>query len=169
MRSGECPTEIMTTINTARRAFFRGRAVQLAHHVPWAVEAFEDACRRCDDCIQACEEAILTVGDGGFPTVDFRRGACTFCGACVTACRYGALDRTVSPVWPIRFVVGDGCLSRRGIACRSCGESCPASAIRFRLSIGGRADPQIDAAACTRCGACVTVCPAATIQIEEAA
>ena len=169
MRSGECSANRMTTINIARRAFFRGRAVQIAHHVPWAVAAFEDACRRCDECVQACEEAILIIGDGGFPTVDFRRGACTFCGACVAACRYGALDNAVSPVWSIRFVISDDCLSRRGIACRSCGESCPAAAIRFCLAIGGRAEPQLDPDSCTGCGACVAVCPTETIQVHTEA
>ena len=54
----------MTTINTARRAFLRGSAVATAHHVPWAAPDFEALCRRCDDCIDACEEAVLIIGDG---------------------------------------------------------------------------------------------------------
>jgi ferredoxin-type protein NapF len=159
----------MTKINTARRAFLRGNSVSVAHHVPWAVEAFEGMCRRCDDCIHACEEAILTIGDGGFPTVDFARGSCTFCGACAAACRYGALDRAVSPAWQIRPTVGGDCLSRRGVTCRSCGDACESRAISFQLALGGRALPQVDPVTCNGCGACVAVCPTQAVQIEEAA
>ena len=158
----------MTKIDTARRAFLRGNAVSVTHHVPWAVEGFEGVCRRCDECIHACEEAILTTGDGGFPTVDFRRGACTFCGACVVACRYGALDREVTPAWQIRVRFGPDCLSVRGVTCRSCGDACESRAIAFRLAVGGRAIPQVDTVACDGCGACVTVCPTHAVQIEEA-
>lgn len=164
-----CCALCMTTINTARRAFFRGNAVRIAHQVPWAIDAFEDACRRCDDCVRACEEAILTAGDGGFPTVDFRRGGCTFCGACVAACQYGALDRAVSPPWRLAAGIGENCLSARGITCRSCGDACGAGAIRFCLAVGGRALPELDQAQCTGCGDCVAICPANVIQIEEAA
>ncbi|MCB1801567.1 MAG: ferredoxin-type protein NapF [Gammaproteobacteria bacterium] len=159
----------MTTINTARRAFFRGRAVSVEHHMPWAVGAFEDACRRCDACIRACEESILTAGDGGFPTVDFRRGACTFCAACVDACDYAALDRSLSPPWQLTIEIGSGCLSANGITCRACGDSCDEAAIRFQLQTGGRATPTLDAARCNGCGSCISLCPVQVIQIKEAA
>ncbi|MGB5251654.1 MAG: 4Fe-4S dicluster domain-containing protein, partial [Sedimenticolaceae bacterium] len=78
----------MTTINAARRAFLK-RSIgptRIDHHMPWAVAAFCDLCRRCDDCIRACEESVVVRGDGGFPTVDFNRGGCSFCGACAHAC-----------------------------------------------------------------------------------
>lgn len=159
----------MTTINTARRAFFRGRAVPVKHHIPWAVNAFEDVCRRCDECIRACEEAILVAGDGGFPSVDFRRGECTFCGACVDACDYSALDRAVSPPWQLRVTIGSDCLSVKGTTCRTCGDACEQAAIRFQLQTGGRATPILDAARCTGCGSCIAVCPTQVIQIKEAA
>lgn len=159
----------MTTINTARRAFFRGRAVPVAHHVPWAVDAFEDVCRRCDACIRACEEAILVAGDGGFPTVDFRRGACTFCAACVDACEYAALDRALSPPWQLEITIGDSCLSANGVTCRACGDACDESAIRFQLQTRGRATPILDAKRCSGCGSCIKLCPTNVIQIKEAA
>ena len=159
----------MTTINTARRAFFRGREVGIAHHVPWAVDAFEDACSRCDACIRACEEAILTAGDGGFPTVDFRRGACTFCGACAAACQEGALDAQRATPWELVVAIGAECLSARGITCRACGDACDTRAIRFQLQTAGRATPRLDPSLCNGCGSCIATCPIQVIQIEEAA
>ena len=67
--------------------------------MPWAVAEFTAACERCDDCIKACEESVLVAGDGGYPTVDFDRGGCTFCGACVRACQHGALDGDLARPW----------------------------------------------------------------------
>lgn len=167
MRPGECPVDTMTTIDNARRAFFTGSAVALDHHVPWAVMDFEGRCRRCGDCLVACEEVILTLGDGGFPTVDFERGACTFCAACVTACKYEALDLAVEPVWRLKVEIGPECLSQRGITCRSCGDACEVAAIRFRLAVGGRAVPTLDSSVCSGCGACVAVCPEKAIGIGK--
>lgn len=157
----------MTTIDTARRAFFRGKAVDVRHRIPWAVEAFDAVCNRCGDCISACEEAVLVTGDGGFPTADLRLGACTFCAACVDACQARALSRTVSPAWRIRPLVGDACLSRHGVTCRSCGDVCERSAIRFALRVGGRADPVLDPGRCNGCGACLATCPNQAIRMEE--
>jgi ferredoxin-type protein NapF len=162
----------MTTINAARRAFLKRRIgpASIDHHMPWAVAAFLDLCQRCDDCIRACEPAIVVRGDGGFPTVDFGRGGCTFCGACERACQYGALDRRqVGPAWRLRAVIGDACLSANGITCRACGDACDAGAIRFRPQLGGRAAPGLDATRCSGCGGCVAVCPGRVIQIQEAA
>jgi ferredoxin-type protein NapF len=137
--------------------------------VPWAVEAFEAACNRCGDCIRACEEAVLISGDGGFPTADLRTAACTFCAACVEACDRGALDGRVTPVWRIKPRVGDACLSRHGVTCRSCGDVCEPGAVRFALRLGGRADPIVDDARCSGCGACVVACPNDAIRMEDQA
>jgi len=161
----------MTTINAARRAFLKRRIGPdgVDHHMPWAVAAFTDLCRRCDDCIQACEQAIVVRGDGGFPTVDFARGGCTFCGACAAVCTHHALDREAAPAWSLRVAIGDNCLSARGITCRACGDACETRAIRFRLQLGGRAEPTVDPTLCTGCGSCIAGCPTQVIQIQEAA
>ena len=102
--------------------------------------------------------------DGGFPGVDFGRGECTFCGDCVAACEPRALQRdaTTAP-WDRVAVIGEACLAARGVECRVCGESCPEGAIRFRPRLGGVAHPQLDAAACTACGACIGPCPTRAI------
>ncbi|MCP5305943.1 MAG: ferredoxin-type protein NapF [Chromatiaceae bacterium] len=137
--------------------------------MPWAVAAFDERCRRCDACIKVCEEKILVAGDGGFPTVDFERGGCSWCGACVDACEYGALDRRLDPPWRLRAAIDETCLSVQGITCRACGDECEARAIRFQLQPGGRAVPKIDPALCNGCGSCIAICPTHVIQIQEAA
>lgn len=161
----------MTSINAARRAFLKRRIgpADVDHHMPWAVASFVDLCRRCDDCIRACERALIVRGDGGFPTVAFDRGGCSFCGACAEACRHGALQRDAGPAWRLKAVIGDDCLSTRGITCRACGDVCETRAIRFRLQIGGRATPGVDAAQCTGCGSCIAICPTRVVTIGEAA
>jgi ferredoxin-type protein NapF len=137
--------------------------------MPWAVAAFTDVCQRCDDCIKACEVSVLVAGDGGFPTVDFSRGGCTFCGACAEACRHNALDRQLAQPWTLRAEVLEGCLSAQGITCRACGDACDLRAIRFRLAVGGRAIPELDTSLCNGCGSCIAMCPTHVIQIQEAA
>ena len=161
----------MTTIDIARRAFLRGRgsARDFAPRVPWAIAAFPDACRRCDDCIKACDEKVLVIGDGGYPTVDFAQGGCTFCGACADACRYHALDYRQSAPWSLRATIGEGCLSAQGITCRACGDACDQGAIRFRLVAGGRALADLDSSICNGCGSCIAMCPTHVIQMKEAA
>jgi ferredoxin-type protein NapF len=169
----------VNAIDPARRAFLRGALRPRPSGItpPWAGADFSDRCVRCDDCVRACSADILVRGDGGFPRVDFDRGGCTFCGACVTACRHDALVREdagdvvgdAEPPWHTTVAVGSGCLSMRGVTCRSCGDACETGAIRFRLQPGGRALAVVDDSLCNGCGSCIATCPVRAIQIEEAA
>lgn len=97
----------------------------------------------------------------------FSHGACDFCGACARACPEPVFRPLDQAPWLITAVVGDDCLSARGIACRVCAEWCEARAIRFELLSGGRACPHVDKTACTGCGACVSVCPERSIRMED--
>lgn len=81
--------------------------------------------------------------------------------------RRALLTGRVSTCAPIA-VIGDGCLARRNIFCRTCNESCEAGAILIRLATGSPGSPQIDAAACTGCGDCAAVCPASAIILQPA-
>lgn len=161
-------------VSLARRALFTGRIsapTVLPVRPPWALDepAFLDACTRCDACLSACDEGIVARGEGGYPTITFKNGECTFCGACQSACEDGALAAVdpQSPPWDLVARIDPGCLSANGVTCRVCGDRCDARAIRFQLAVGGIANPVIDAAACTGCGACVQPCPAAVISIEH--
>ena len=54
--------------------------------------------------------------------------------------------------------VSSACLTLRGVACQSCRDACPQSAIRFRPS-RAIAQPEIDSERCTGCGDCIAPCP----------
>ena len=157
-------------VDASRRGFFRGRPRPKAENrPPWALaEAlFVDRCTRCNDCLSACPEHILVASDGGFPTVDFKRGACTFCGDCAAACQPLALVRGAGiPAWRYKAVVGPTCLPNKGVECRVCGDACEARALRFVPARGGIAELQVDTAACTGCGDCVAVCPVGAITLR---
>lgn len=160
-------------MDAARRGFLRGRFRQFAHvpRPPWAVaEAeFQTHCTRCDECIDACPTGILRLGDGGYPTVDFSHGECTFCGECALTCAPRAIDRadTAQP-WQLKANIESACVATKGVECRVCGEICEARAIRFRPTSGGISAPTLDQDTCTGCGACVAPCPVSAIAVTHA-
>jgi ferredoxin-type protein NapF len=65
-------------------------------------------------------------------------------------------------------VINEDCLAEAGIVCRSCGDVCPASAIRFRPRIGLPPQAIVIEAACTGCGDCVGACPGEAITLGAA-
>ncbi len=135
---------------------------------PWALaeEAFRDACSRCGECLPVCPTQIIVLVRG-YPEVDFRRGECTFCGACAAACKDGALLRGEdhASAWTIKARIAESCLPRRGVECRICGDHCAAAAIRFSPRLGGPPAAEVDFDSCTGCGACVAPCPVAAISL----
>ena len=157
----------------SRRSFLTGRfsgpAVEL--RPPWALPQalFEQACSRCDACIVACPSRIVRRGAGGRPIIDFLQGSgvCTFCGDCVTSCLPRALHRDEGkPAWQAKARIAASCLAQQEVVCRSCGDACGESAIHFRPRLGGAARPELEAARCTGCGACVAVCPVHAIKVS---
>jgi ferredoxin-type protein NapF len=74
---------------------------------------------------------------------------------------------TQSPPGQVKAVVKPECLTRHGVVCRSCGEQCETGAIRFHFIKGGVAQPQVEPALCTGCGACFAVCPAQAIALHD--
>jgi len=154
------------------RGDFSGRSSPL--RPPWTLpEAhFVERCNRCGACLEACPAGILEKGRGGFPQVNFSRGECTFCGACEQACTAGAFTdpsrrAAASRPWSVRAAINERCLARRAVECRSCADQCDATAIRFRLVVGGSALPVLDQASCSGCGACYAVCPVQAIELRQ--
>ena len=156
-----------------RRAFLRGKSSEdglSALRPPWTMlDLFADQCTRCDDCIAACPERIISRGDGGFPEVSFRRGECTFCGECADVCRAGVFQpeaRNVESAWTLSVAINaSSCLSMNAVVCRICGDRCEPEAIRFQLRTGAVSVPQVDEALCTGCGACQFSCPVDAVAI----
>lgn len=156
--------------NPARRQLLRGNIARkpMPQRPPWSLAEmqFITACTRCNHCLSACPEGILLQGDGGYPELDFRRGECTFCGACVKACEPQALGPMTATPWQLQLTISDQCVAKRQVVCRSCGEACDSQAIRFTPRLNQTAAPEVDVDACTGCGACVSVCPVAAITLN---
>lgn len=168
MKVGLCPV----TNGISRAQFIRGNfsGSRQAIRPPWAVAEpdFVEACSRCGDCVGVCPEKILEAGRGGFPQVNFSKGECTFCGDCAGKCKNGVLNKRADDVpWPLKAVIAPSCLTLKQVVCRTCGESCPVGAIRFRISVGAVARPEVDPVACTGCGACYGSCPVFAVTIGE--
>lgn len=174
----------MQETNLNRRAFLRGKSPRVglnAIRPPWAVHAslFIEKCTRCDECITACPEEIISRGDGGYPEINFHQGEgeCTFCAKCADACKSDAflkLPENRSPdtsikspkPWNMQISFDASCLSLNAVVCRACADNCDEQAIRFRLKLRGISEPQVIQEDCTGCGVCVSVCPVRAIQIK---
>lgn len=172
----------MGSIDVSRRALLKGKLrPEPALRPPWAVPEplFLQLCTRCGKCQEACETRIILQGAGGYPEVDFSRGECTFCQACVDSCPEDALevigtnqgvvaDKRQSPVpWNNIAAIGEECLGFQGVYCKSCGEVCEMEAIRFAFNSGRIPVPSVDSDACNGCGACVSVCPLEVIKVGQ--
>ncbi len=150
-------------ISLSRRNLLRGKAASAPPPIrpPGSIaeSLFVDGCTACGDCAAICPQDIIFRGSGGYPEVDFRRGACTFCGQCIDVCLEDVLLHAVQPPWRLELRLEDNCLAQRQVVCQTCGDACDAEAIRFRPQIGIVAIPHIDEDSCTGCGACIAACP----------
>jgi ferredoxin-type protein NapF len=156
----------------SRRGLFRalGGARQVeAIRPPWSLPeaAFVGACTGCGDCVRACPQGILKL-TAGYPETSFADAGCDRCGDCATACTARAIDPATQPAWRHTIAIGAACLAEQGVVCSVCAEHCDASAIRFRLAVGGRGGPILNITACTACGACVGPCPPNAISVITA-
>jgi len=152
----------------ARRIFLQGGA-PLPIRPPWALpeNEFIARCNRCGDCLSDCPQQILEPDRAGYPQVNFAKGECTFCGACLRLCHAEALVVLAgAPPWQRKALITETCLNVRGIQCRTCAEQCEQQAIIFRPSPGGRTLPQLAMDQCNGCGACYRVCPVGAVSLS---
>jgi len=153
----------------SRAQFLRGNFTGKRKHIrpPWtgSEQHLSDQCRRCTDCLKACPEQILCRDDQDFPTLDFRRGECTFCGECAAVCTANVFQPITNRPWSLHAEITERCLPLQGVVCGRCAESCETTAIRMKLVAGGVGIPQLTQDNCTGCGACFNVCPATAIRL----
>ncbi|POT59737.1 ferredoxin-type protein NapF [Citrobacter amalonaticus] len=157
-------------VDLSRRGILTGswRNASIGIRPPWSGEEthFLRHCTRCDACIQACENAILQRGSGGYPVINFTQNECSFCYACAQACPESLFSPRHTRAWELDFTIGQDCLAYQSVECRRCQDSCEPLAITFRPTLSGIYQPQLDNQACNGCGACAASCPVSAITAE---
>jgi ferredoxin-type protein NapF len=159
------------SVAVARRDVLRGwltkpttpAVVRPPHAIPEA--RFTSLCDGCGLCAPACPETVIQLDAARRPVLDFARGECTFCDACTDVCPTGALDRGNARPWTLTATIAGRCLAVGGVHCRTCGDACPTSVIRFVPRADGRFLPAIAVDLCTGCGACVAPCPVGAVAV----
>ena len=156
----------------SRRNWLRARFVESDNTLrpPWLKSplSFTEQCTRCGDCLKACPESIIQVGDGGFPEIDFRLGECTFCGDCAKSCKEELFfDSESQKPWHYTAEIQSNCFAKNQVSCQSCQDVCDQRAIRFAPQLGSVSQPIINMVECNGCGACVSVCPASAIKVKS--
>lgn len=159
----------METRTINRKQFIRGQFGQLTIRPPWSIDEvfFAEICSQCFDCARACPSHLIVKGVGGYPEMSFLRQGCDFCEACVSACPEKSLSLEIDPCWQQVADISNNCFASRGIICRSCGEVCETEAIKFKLTVAGVSQININTTVCNGCGECVHVCPAHAIKIQK--
>ncbi|MCW8334945.1 ferredoxin-type protein NapF [Vibrio paucivorans] len=157
-------------VDLSRRRLFKRKVVNSGQLcLPWVKDPshFTNDCTRCGKCVENCETNIIVNGDGGFPTIDFSIGECTFCYQCAIACPESLFKQEDTAPWQAVATINNKCLSQQNIECRSCGDMCDSMAIQFKLEVGKVAQPHINLDECNGCGACVAVCPTSSIDVSN--
>ncbi len=118
----------------------------------------EFGCIGLGDCVARCPFDAISVVDG-VAVVD--EDKCTGCGVCVNTCPRGIInllprDQTIVVMCRNKAIGRIARLQCKTacVGCKRCEKQCPSDSIHV---VDGVAI--IDEATCTRCGACIQVCP----------
>ncbi|CAH0536884.1 ferredoxin-type protein NapF [Vibrio marisflavi] len=156
-------------VDFAKRNLFKGSTSPSPNKptLPWLKDpdTFFEKCTRCSKCTEHCETHVIKHSSGGFPSIDFSEGECTFCYQCAEVCPESLFINQDSSPWDNKANISDACLADKNVECRSCADACEPMAIQFQLRIGQAAKPAIDSDKCNGCGACVAICPTSAINV----
>lgn len=157
-------------VNISKRNFLRGKkSTKLAQlRLPWVIseQVFVNDCTQCGDCLTACQENIIIKSKDGFPTVDFSKNECTFCEDCIESCDQPLFkDNRHDKAWPSYLNIKESCLTHQNVICLSCKDACDPQAIKFVHRANAVSKPEINQDDCTSCGACISMCPTAAIEV----
>ena len=134
---------------------------------PWSgsIELFTKNCTQCKECVRACPQNIIKIGDNGFPEVTFSQSGCDFCQKCAAACKDKPIDPLSNvPAWSHKATINQKCLNNQNIFCQSCTDECEPQALRFLYTAEKPSGfVAINPDDCTGCGFCNTSCPADAI------
>ncbi|MEW6992166.1 ferredoxin-type protein NapF [Colwelliaceae bacterium 6441] len=165
-----------TVENPSRRRLFRGRLAQQppSLRLPWikSESIFVEHCSQCNDCVSTCESKIIKSDDLGFPTIDFSKDECTFCGKCQDVCQQPLfIDKAVVKAeniqpWPATLEISNKCLAKNSILCQSCQDVCDTNAISFSYQSSSIPEPSVNLTDCNQCGACISTCPQQAITLN---
>ncbi|TKB47402.1 ferredoxin-type protein NapF [Thalassotalea mangrovi] len=158
------------SLNLSRRRFLRAKTHQQStqFRLPWSISEnhFSSHCSRCEQCVSSCETGIIAIDSDGLPFLDFKKGECTFCGACVEACPEPLFDNVRQQPLQGYLNIKETCLAKQQIFCQSCADSCDTQAIGFFYNTA-IPEPVVEQSDCTHCGACISVCPTGATELIQ--
>lgn len=148
-----------TCENVSKRYDYQGlKSCRAAAAIAGGPKACEFGCLGYGDCLNRCAFGAISIADG-IAHIDETK--CTGCGVCMNTCPRGIInllprDRTVVVLCRNKAIGKVARLQCKTacVGCKRCEKSCPSDSIHV---VDGVAEINPDT--CTRCGACVEVCP----------